>query len=56
MAESRSIFVHVNVAFVDGEVGEFFQDEIPVYALTRAAPVGSEIYEGGDIGPLSIVE
>lgn len=54
LAESRSIFIDVDVAFVDGEVGEFFQDEIPVDALTCATPVGGEINEGRDLCCLTL--
>lgn len=50
LAVSWCIFVDVYVAFIDGEVGEFFIDEIPVKTLTCPAPFGCEIDENGGFG------
>lgn len=42
-AESRGVFVRVDVALINRQVGEFFQYELPINPLTCPAPVGGEI-------------
>lgn len=42
-AVSRSIFILIDIALIDGEVRELLIQKLPVQTLTGAAPVGREV-------------
>jgi len=42
----RSIVILIHVTLVDGKFGKFFEQEVPIYPLTRSTPICREIDEG----------